>query len=56
MAVLGLRDLVHGEDRERPLQELPVNRPSLPVRPTPHERDGRTETQPPARPHPKPGS
>ncbi len=27
-------------------------RPPLPIRPTPHERDGRTETPAPARPHP----
>lgn len=29
-----------------------VNRPPLPMRPIPHERDGRQEPSQPARPHP----
>ncbi|KNE83372.1 hypothetical protein AB0B04_19545 [Streptomyces xinghaiensis] len=39
-----------GAPRRKPLM---AGRPPLPVRPTPHERDGRTQHPEPARPHPQ---
>ncbi|MZE76774.1 hypothetical protein [Streptomyces xinghaiensis] len=39
-----------GGARRTPVME---ERPPLPVRPTPHERDGRAQNPEPARPHPQ---